>query len=127
MSLPGPPGFYDGEGCTHSFTARARVFMAMTQGGGDEGRLVLHRFQAAVGGLGRYYVTPAKRTHGIIHRWQCAVQADVHHALNRIWPWLGKVKREQALQAIAVRAAWERGEGPPESYHRSAWRPPSSP
>ena len=80
-------GFYDGEGCTFNFTARARVFMGMTQGGGYAGRLVIDRFHAAVGGLGHYYVTRRSDNRKTVHRWQCATQADVYHALNRIWPW----------------------------------------
>jgi len=107
-------GFFDGEGCTTNFgstrreAARARMRISQS---GDDGHLVIDRFQAAIGGPGNRYVIAADAQRKIRFVWELHKQLDVHHVLNRLWPYLGQVKRDQALRAIARRDAWVEGGG----------------
>jgi hypothetical protein len=102
---PWAAGLYDGEGSTYLLQhrshenykiAEARVTQASASGVPE----VLARF-AQIVGLGRIY-GPYDSDDGNlpVYRWSACVFAEIDQMLERLWPWLGDVKR---MQARAVR------------------------
>lgn len=95
-------GFFDGEGSTCLRLHRPKrlgnspnpvLYLCVSQ----KDRRALDRFRAALGGVGSIY-GPDKRAG--IHRFQVG-QRKARRAVELMWPWLGEVKREQAIAAIA--------------------------
>jgi hypothetical protein len=116
LSAPGPAasaeeqgfawaaGLFDGEGSTelhtrrtpdHTwFSLRSRVSQCDAQGV----PAVLQRFRAVVG-CGR--IDGPTSGEGYDNAYKCEIGADdTLRVLAKIWPWLGTVKRVQALEAI---------------------------
>jgi hypothetical protein len=94
-------GFFDGEGCTTWTKAypplkkKPYLRIVITQ----KDRRALHRFQAAVRGIGR---VGGPFHHKGFHQsaWTAnGIQAE--YVLRLIWPWLGEVKKEQALRRLS--------------------------
>lgn len=86
-------GFFDGEG--HTAGGDHGVAILVTQKFIDP----LMRFQAAAGGLGRITWNNDKwlyRASGL---------STVQNVLGNLWPYLGEIKREQALNAVLRFAA----------------------
>lgn len=93
-------GFFDGEGTTtgDAKAGRPRTFLSVAQSGDPD---LLHRFQSAVGGLGRVN-GPWAKSRG--YRPQYAYQIHGFEAVQAViamlWPWLGETKREQASRRL---------------------------
>ena len=114
-SLAWATGLFDGEGCFHFTSSRRRrrdsegrqkiehsIQTRITQ----KDREVLDRFQTAVG-LGRVY-GPYKSTDGKPRiPWQFAAYGleQTQAIIVMLWPWLGRLKRQQALTVLAQAAA----------------------
>ncbi len=116
LSLPGPAasakeqhlawaaGLFDGEGSTelHTrrtlartwFSLRSRVSQCDAQGVPQ----VLQRFQAVVG-CGRIDGPTSGEGYQNAYKWDAGAD-DTLRVLRMIWPWLGIVKRVQAIDAI---------------------------
>jgi hypothetical protein len=94
-------GLYDGEGSTYLLEhrshenykiAEARITQASASGVPE----VLSRF-AQVVGLGHIYGPYVSDDANLpVYRWSACVFAEIDLMLERIWPWLGAVKRVQA-------------------------------
>lgn len=70
----------------------------MPQSGRDGVPEVLRKFQGAMLGAGRINPQPG----GLISKWSAGGRATAELSLALMWPWLGPVKREQAVTAIDV-------------------------
>lgn len=90
-------GFFDGEGYT-GYSARSYSLRMCV---GQKDREVLDRFQAALGGIGRVYVTP--KADAPYHQWYLSGQENVGRALELLRPYLGRLKTEQAERALGAR------------------------
>ena len=104
-------GLFDGEGCFHFTTSRRRrtdahgqpkiehsIQTRITQ----KDREVLDRFQAAIG-LGHVY-GPYRSTEGKPRiPWQFAAYGfgQTQAIIAMLWPWLGRLKRQQAINVLA--------------------------
>lgn len=96
-------GLFDGEGCTYLSRGkrvrdRPTVVLSITQ---SFDREVLDRFAAAVGD-GSVSGPVNESGTGIGPRWNYRLQSTSRSlvALGWLWPWLGRVKRAQALGVI---------------------------
>lgn len=96
-------GFFDGEGwigCnTYKRTSRALQIRAQIS---QKDRRVLDRFAAALG-VGKVY---GPYTHGrgaaeLRYSYSANGRPAVTHIIAELWPYLGDVKREQAMLALA--------------------------
>ena len=96
-------GLFDGEGST---IARAdarrpgyfRLEVSVPQSGGDDPPEVLTKFQRAMLGVGAVRPQPD----GSMHRWSAGGRVPAELSLALMWPWLGSVKRAQALAALTT-------------------------
>ena len=95
IELAWAAGFFDGEGCTYWVKAGG-IVIGVAQVGTEKPE-VLIRFQAAVGGIGKIY-GPYKNTKGNPKWTFNASSRDAQAILTKLWPYLGSVKRAQALQ-----------------------------
>lgn len=88
-------GFFDGEGST-CLMGRG-VCMTIQQ----NDRTALLRFDDAVGNVGRFY-GPYEYQDGRTPRyeWRVYKLGDLRRALAAIWPYIGEIKRQQALKAL---------------------------
>ena len=89
-------GFFDGEGSTYTAPANnnsSSIRIGISQNDPE----VLERFAEAVG-VGRI---TGPHPYGTNPRWnyQTGGLANVQYVLGQLWPWLGKVKLEQAREA----------------------------
>lgn len=101
-------GFFDGEGTTHlarqtkerngqTFGPYLQLQVSISQVGDD----CLLRFQDAVGGLGRIYdFTRLTGAGNSVLRWQVNGRTDGRQVLALLWPFLTRVKREQAVRCL---------------------------
>ena len=63
---------------------------------------VLTRFQGVVG-VGRTYGPYGSGvSHAPVYRYRAQRLAEVEHVIRATWPWLGSVKRVQAMSVIAL-------------------------
>jgi hypothetical protein len=85
--------------------------MAVYQGGEGSAPPLLHRFQAAVGGVGRIH-GPAR---GYLYQWHSKRHVVVDSVSELLWPWLSDAKRSQL-----ERAAFEVGRTAPR-VGRARW------
>lgn len=108
-------GFFDGEGCTTNHKAYTKTHVAKD---GSKSTLTsdsiklqvpqvercnLERFMWAIGGVGAIHgpYQPKNRPNASpIYRWSCTGVNDARSVLGSMWPWLGRVKREQAERAL---------------------------
>jgi len=111
-------GLFDGEGCTYVMHGkrerdRPTLVLSITQCFDAE---VLHRFVDAVGeGYVSGPVNESGTGSGPRWNYRCQRIGPSLVVLDRLWPWLGTVKRAQALAAAsrvleAVDLAWRRPE-----------------
>lgn len=96
-------GFFDGEGTTiaRSDARRPDYFqleVSVPQSGPDGVPEVMRKFQDAMLGVGRIDPQPG----GLMHKWCAGGRATAELSLALMWPWLGPVKRAQAVGAIDV-------------------------
>jgi len=94
-------GFFDGEGTTiaRSDARRPDYFqleVSVPQSGPDGVPEVMRKFQGAMLGVGRIDPQPGGR----MHKWCAGGRATAELSLALMWPWLGPVKRAQAVGAI---------------------------
>lgn len=94
-------GFFDGEGSTIAKNEKRRpdyyqLDVSVPQAYRDGVPEVLTKFQRAVLGVGKIY--PQHRDN--LYKWSAGGRLAAELALGLMWPWLGTVKREQALVAI---------------------------
>ncbi|MDP9245222.1 MAG: hypothetical protein M3O64_01095 [Chloroflexota bacterium] len=100
-------GLFDAEGCTSLSDRSSRkgykaIEASVTQGGGGPVPEELARFMecVAIGRVnGPYEQEGANEP---VYRWRLHTVDDVRSMLHVLLPWLGAVKRNQALAAIAV-------------------------
>ncbi len=101
-------GFFDGEGSTYLLKHRthANYFAPVVDvpQSSEVGIAVeLTRFQAAVGGRGS--ISGPRQdtsTQKPYHRWRAGAKADVALILHLLWPFIGDVKRAQAIAVMKV-------------------------
>ena len=101
-------GLFDGDGSTclakhrtHEGHVTADVSITQASAGGLPE--VLTRFKIAMGGIGRTYGPYAARGHGEpIYRYKAQRLADAEHVLRSLWPWLGSIKRVQAVCVMTM-------------------------
>jgi hypothetical protein len=106
--LPWAGGFFDAEGSTSLSNHRSHagykvIEVGATQSGRGSGRPEeLVRFLSTVG-VGRNY-GPYLQAGALqlVYRWRAYTAHDVRVALHMLLPWIGRVKRKQALEAFAV-------------------------
>jgi len=107
-------GFFDGEGSTIARRDRRRLGyyqleISVPQKGIDGIPEVVHKFQRAMLGMGS--VRPEVDS---MYKWRARGRIAVPLCLALLWPWLGPVKRAQAMSAItAVREHQDRATRPP--------------
>lgn len=101
-------GFFDGEGSTYLLRHRTHVghftpAVEVPQSGWHGVPIVLTRFRAALDGIGNisgpYEYTWADAP---VTRWKTEALNDVQLALHRLMPFIGPVKRAQALGVLEV-------------------------
>lgn len=87
-------GFFDGEGNTHRSKDRAYFRVSVPQNDPE----VLEKFMEAVGGIGKIYgpYTTKKNPYWVYD----ASNLKAIVVLSKIWPWLGRLKRDQAIEAL---------------------------
>lgn len=97
-------GFYDGEGCATLYRKKgnAAVRLIVVQ----RERELLERFQDAVGGLGKFYYNA--RVRYPIWQWHAGREPEAREVLRILWPYLGRIKREQAERALS-QSTWHDG------------------
>ncbi len=100
-------GFYDGEGsisCTsNNGNPHTRVQLAIGQKNDLDGSIaeVLCRFLNAVG-VGKIYKKTRSDKEINQHQYLAAKRFDVELVLNKLWPFLSTVKKNQARLAFAL-------------------------
>ena len=101
-------GFFDGEGWANAVAQagrRTRQPHAQVNQSGDGGvPLVLGRFQAALGGLGRIGGPVRKPDRKDLYHWVVSSRGDVQLLLDLLKPWLGQVKLLQLASALGQAA-----------------------
>jgi hypothetical protein len=101
-------GFFDGEGSSYLTKHRTHggymnSAVEVRQAGRDGVPVVLERFAAAVGGVGNingphlYAWADAP-----VSRWKCEARDDVQLVIHRLLPFIGTVKRVQAVRVLTV-------------------------
>ena len=88
-------GFFDGEGSTSVLKAQRDKFWYIRMSISQKLPECLERFQSIVG-VGRIYKAKTRE----IHSWDCYKQEDVILVLHKLWPYLTRHKKDQALKAI---------------------------
>lgn len=100
-------GLFDAEGSTSLSSHRSHagykmIEAAVTQGssGGQPGELIRLRRVAALGTIyGPYAQEGANQP---VFRWRAYARDDARRAIHLLQPWLGDVKRKQALRCLVV-------------------------
>jgi hypothetical protein len=100
-------GFFDGEGNVNHTLQRDRKGNIRSKGRAQitvvqKSPLLLLRFKGSVGGIG--YIRPPSGTTTCWH-YTVAAFDDVLHVVICLWPYLGPIKREQALSVLRK---WEK-------------------
>jgi hypothetical protein len=101
-------GFFDGEGSSYLTKHRTHdgymnAAVEVRQSGWDGVPAVLQRFHVALGGVGHlngphvYDWADAP-----VSRWKCEAGDDVQLVIHRLMPFIGTVKRNQAMRVLAV-------------------------
>ena len=92
-------GFIDGDGCFSSSHSGGCVLQIGQSNPLPHPPSVLIRMEAGFGGslVGPYYSTPNRMPQ---YSWSVQGFSRVQAILAAIWPWLGEVKRNQALAVL---------------------------
>lgn len=101
-SLAWAAGFFDGEGST-LLSKRHQLTISVAQSG-DEGRLILERFNQSVGGIGKVkgpYTTKGP-THKPVYVFGVYGFEKVQAIIAMLWPWLTEPKRRQASGRLSA-------------------------
>jgi hypothetical protein len=104
QSLAWAAGLFDGEGSTELHTRRTpdRTWFSLrsrvSQCDANEVPAVLRRFQAIVG-CGRIDGPTSGEGYQNAYKWDAGADETLR-VLPKLWPWLGTVKRVQAIEAI---------------------------
>jgi hypothetical protein len=101
-------GFFDGEGSTYLEKHRShqgyfapRLHVTQSGWGGVAPELL--RFQSAMAGIGRISgASKDKRDHKPYRRWRAYAENDVELGVHLLLPFIGEVKRRQALAAMRL-------------------------
>lgn len=108
-SLAWCAGLFDGDGSVGLVrlrrarsTGRRGIHATVTQVGVDGPPEVLIRFYDRVGLLGTVNGPSLRPGLGDVYRWQSMRREHVRNVVDLLSPWLGSVKREQALRALRV-------------------------
>ena len=88
-------GFFDGEGWIGAYRQNKQRRVHVTLGVGQKDRALLERFRHATGGYGTIYAERGGMYRHSFHR-----SAVIQGIVSELWPWLGHVKRYQALAAL---------------------------
>lgn len=101
-------GLFDGDGSTclakhRTHEGYVTVEVSISQASSSGVPEALARFQMAMGSVGRTFGPYAGRGRGEpIYRYKAVRLADADHVLRSLWPWLGSVKRIQAVFVMAT-------------------------
>jgi hypothetical protein len=100
-------GLFDAEGCVsltrHGTHAGYKVIDgAVTQGGSDGVPEELERFRSLTAVGKNYGPYEQEGANEPIYRWRAETPDKVRRVVHVLLPWLGEIKRQQALAAIAV-------------------------
>lgn len=114
-------GFFDGEGstCISSYKPNNQNAMAnvLTMTISQIHRETLERFQRAIGGVGvingPYNPPSFGKNQQPQYRYHLSGLSRVVPAIDSLWPWLGRIKREQASAAIDLMRERQRPVGHP--------------
>lgn len=119
-------GFFDGEGSTIAKTDARRpdyyqLDVSVPQSGSSGVPEVLTKFQRVMFGVG--HIQP--QHHDDMYKWDAGGRVPAEMALALMWPWLGDVKRTQALLALeTVKSQYDSGR---HRQSRPRYRPTFSP
>jgi hypothetical protein len=96
-------GFFDGEGSTIAKSDARRpdyyqLDVSVPQAGPHGIPEVLLKFQRAMLGVGAIDLQPD----GLMYKWRAGGGLTAEMSLALMWPWLGEVKRAQALRALEI-------------------------
>ena len=109
-------GFFDGEGCTSILSVQRDRNKYLRMSVSQKTPELLEKFQRIVG-CGKIYAAKKRE----IHNWNCYVETDCDHVLETLWPYLGDVKKAQALEVIStVRKHREIQKMPPKSGRKGS-------
>lgn len=89
-------GFFDGEGTFYRRSRRSRKEFNIEVSQRD--RRVLDRFNEAVG-HGKVINRNGRGATKPHFMWVCYRREDVYSTVNKLWPYLGEVKKEQIIRA----------------------------
>lgn len=100
-------GLWDGEGCVcllkhRSHTGHFVPEAAVTQSSAGGRPEVLVRLAAVAGGGHWYGPYEQKPPWSPVYRWKLFRLDEIRALFDRMWPWLGSVKKEQAERVVAV-------------------------
>lgn len=87
-------GLFDGEGSTSVLKAQRDKYSYIRLSVSQKDNRVLQKFQSILG-CGKIY--KAKKRN--IHSFDVYIQEQVIDVLNKLWPYLSEVKKEQAIKA----------------------------
>lgn len=93
LDLAWAGGFFDGEGTTSVLKAQRDKYRYLRMSVSQKNPELLYKFQT-IFNCGKVY----KNSRGI-HSWDCYRQDEVFDVLDKIWPYIGSQKKEQAIQA----------------------------
>jgi hypothetical protein len=89
-------GFFDGEGGTYTSGTNLELVLAQIE------PLPLLRFAQAVGAGTINGPIPRKRPENDVYRYSVTGLSNIQFVLSQLWPWLGPVKRAQAVEAVRI-------------------------
>ena len=101
-------GFFDGEGSSYLTKHRTHdgymnAAVEVRQSGWDGVPVVLQRFHVALGGMGHLNGPHAYDwADAPVSRWKCEAGDDVQLVIHRLMPFIGTVKRNQAVRVLAM-------------------------
>ena len=87
-------GLFDGEGSTSVLKAQRDKYSYIRLSVSQKDNRVLQKFQSIVG-YGKIYKSKTRN----IHSFDVYIQEQVIAVLNKLWPYLSEVKKEQAIKA----------------------------
>lgn len=89
-------GLFDGEGTTSVLAAQRDRYKYPRMSMAQKDINVLSRFQKSIGG--KIYKSKTRD----IYNWNLYKYTDVEDALNKMWPHLDQLKKEQAVKVLTI-------------------------